>query len=89
MSSGKKLVSTDTLLQSPQTRAEDETSTYSKVDYYIATVIQGIPVSPSRMESNKAATAPDGELQTVIKYIQKQWPYMEVVCRRTSKHTRR
>lgn len=86
MSPGKKLASTDTLLWSPQTRVEDETSTYSKVDYYIATVIQGIPVSPSRMESNKAATAPDGELQTVIKYIQKQWPYMEVVCHRTSKH---
>lgn len=87
MSPGKKLVSTDTLLRSPQTRVEDETSTYSKVDYYIATVIQGIPVSPSQMESNKAATAPDGELQTVIKYIQKQWPYMEVVCHQTSKHT--
>lgn len=85
MSPGKKLVSTDTLLRSPQTRAEDETSTYSKVDCYIATVIQGIPVSPSRMESNKAAT--DGELQTVINYIRRQWAYMEVVCRRTSKHT--
>ncbi|XP_042071854.1 uncharacterized protein K02A2.6-like [Haplochromis burtoni] len=71
---GKTLVIADTLSRSPQTRAEDDTSTHSEVDCYIATVLQGIPASPSRMESIKAATATDVELQTVITYIRRGWP---------------
>lgn len=40
----------------------------------MATVIQDIPASQSRMESIKMATAAERELQSVIKHARKGWP---------------
>lgn len=36
--------------------------------------MQGIPASPSRMESIRSATAVDGDLQSVIKLMRSRWP---------------
>lgn len=48
---GKTLVIADALSQSPQTYTKEETDTHNEVDCYVASVVQGIPSSPSRMES--------------------------------------
>lgn len=71
---GKTLVVADALSRSPQPHTSEQTDTHSDVECYIATVVQGIPASPSRMESIKTATANDNELQTVIRFIKDGWP---------------
>uniref|UniRef100_A0AAR2JBB0 Gypsy retrotransposon integrase-like protein 1 n=1 Tax=Pygocentrus nattereri TaxID=42514 RepID=A0AAR2JBB0_PYGNA len=71
---GKTLVVADALSRSPQIHTEEKTDTHSVVEHYIATVMQGIPASQSRMDSIKAATTTDCELQTVIRYIRNGWP---------------
>ena len=40
----------------------------------VAAVRDGIPATSHRMTSIRTATAADGKLQTVIKYIQSGWP---------------
>ena len=71
---GKTLLIADTLSRSPQTYTKEVTDTHSEVECYVATVIQGTPASPSKMESIKMATAADSELQLVIKHVRRGWP---------------
>lgn len=71
---GKTLVVADALSRSPRSYTSELTDTHSDVECYIATVVQGIPASPSQMDRIKAATANDNELQTVIKLIRNSWP---------------
>lgn len=70
---GKTLVA-DTLSRAPQTSITEETTTHTDVDCYVASVLHGIPATPSRMDCIRAATAADGELQAVIKLIRAGWP---------------
>ena len=60
--------------QSPQTSIIDESNTHRDVTCYTATIMEGIPASPSKMASIRAATATNRELQTVIQLIQMGWP---------------
>lgn len=71
---GKTLLVADALSRSPQTYTKEETDTHSEVECYVASVVQGIPASPSRMESIKMVTAADSELQSVIKFVRSGWP---------------
>lgn len=71
---GKTLVVADALSRSPRSYTSELTDTHSDVECYIATVVQDIPASPSRMDRIKAATANDNELQAVIKLIRNGWP---------------
>ncbi|XP_033991872.1 uncharacterized protein K02A2.6-like [Trematomus bernacchii] len=71
---GKTLVVADTLSRSPLTHTKEETDTQEDVACYVATVIQGIPASPTRMENIRKETAADSELQAVIKLIRAGWP---------------
>lgn len=71
---GKTLIVADTLSRSPQSYTKEQLDTHSEVECYIATVVQGIPASTSRMDSIKAATASNTELQTVVKFIRNGWP---------------
>lgn len=71
---GRTLIIADTLSRSPQTYTKEETDTHSEVECYVATVMQGIPASPSRMESIRSATAADSDLQSVIKLMRSGWP---------------
>lgn len=71
---GKNLLIADALSQSPQTYTKEVTDAHSEVECYVATVIQGTPASPSRMESIKMATAADSELQSVIQLVRRGWP---------------
>lgn len=52
---------------------KEESDTHSEVECYVASVVQGIPASPSRMESIKMATAADNELQSVLKFVRSGW----------------
>uniref|UniRef100_A0A3B3I785 Gypsy retrotransposon integrase-like protein 1 n=1 Tax=Oryzias latipes TaxID=8090 RepID=A0A3B3I785_ORYLA len=77
---GKTLVVADTLSRCPQARTREPTDMHSEVEYYVATVVQSIPASPSRIDGIRAATAKDRELQTVIELVRKGWPeYKEKV----------
>ncbi|XP_061570027.1 uncharacterized protein K02A2.6-like [Cololabis saira] len=71
---GKTLLIADALSRSPQTYTKEVTDAHSEVECYVATVIQGIPASPSRMESIKRAIATDYELQSVIEHVRRGWP---------------
>lgn len=71
---GKTLLIADTLSRSPQTYTKEETDTHSEVECYVATVMQGVPASPSRMQSIRLATAADSDLQSVIKLMRNGWP---------------
>lgn len=71
---GKTLLIADTLSRSPQTYTKEETDTHSEVECYVATVMQGVPASPSRMESIRLSTAADSDLQSVIKLMRNGWP---------------
>ncbi len=71
---GKTLVMADKLSRSPQTYTTEETGMHADVECYVAVVMQGIPATPHKMDCIKAATAADGELQTVIKLIREGWP---------------
>ena len=71
---GKTLVVADTLSRSPLTHTKEETDTQEDVACYVATVIQGIPASPKRMENIRKETAANSELQAVIKLIRTGWP---------------
>lgn len=71
---GKTLLVADALSRSPQTYTKEETDTHSEVECYVASVVQSIPASPSKMESIKMATAADSELQSVIKFVRSGWP---------------
>ena len=66
---GKTLVIADTLSRSPQTYTKETTDTHSDVACHVAAVMEGIPASPTKMDSLRKATSTDGELQTVIKFI--------------------
>lgn len=55
---GKTLVVADALSRSSQSHTCELTDTHSDIECYIATVVQGIPASPSRMDSIKAITTP-------------------------------
>lgn len=46
----KTLLIADALSRGPQTYTKEVTDAHSEVECYVATVIQGIPASPSRME---------------------------------------
>lgn len=71
---GKTLTKVDALSWSPQTYIKEVTDTHSDEECYVATVIQGIPASPSRMESINMATAADCKLQSVFKHVRRGWP---------------
>lgn len=71
---GKTLLIADALSRSPQSYTKEVTDAHSEVECYVATVIQGIPASPSRMENIKMSTAADCELQSVIKLVRGGWP---------------
>lgn len=73
-SEGKSLVFTDVLSWSTQNHTEKDTDTQSEVKISIAAVIQGIPASPSQMETIKSVTAADYELETVITHKRTGWP---------------
>uniref|UniRef100_A0A8C7X6F1 ribonuclease H n=1 Tax=Oryzias sinensis TaxID=183150 RepID=A0A8C7X6F1_9TELE len=77
---GKTLVVADTLSRCPQARTREPTDMHSEVECYIATIVQSIPASQSRIDGIRAATAKDSELQTVIELVRKGWPeYKEKV----------
>lgn len=70
---GKTLVMADALSRSPQTYTREESDTHSDVACHVATVMQGIPASPTKIDSIKMATATNSELQSVIKFIRTGW----------------
>lgn len=70
----KTLLIADALSRSPQAYTKEVTDAHIEVECYVATVIQGIPASPSRMESIKMATAAVSELQSVIQLVRRGWP---------------
>ena len=71
---GKTLLTADALSWSPQTYTKEETDTHSEVECYVDSVAQGIPASPSRMESIRIATVADSALHSVFKFIRRGWP---------------
>ncbi|KAF7646289.1 hypothetical protein LDENG_00190540 [Lucifuga dentata] len=66
---GRTLVVADTLSRSPQAGAVEEANIHSNVECYVASVMAGNPASPSKLDSIRAATASDRELQSVMKLI--------------------
>nr|XP_033936287.1 uncharacterized protein K02A2.6-like [Pseudochaenichthys georgianus] len=69
---GKTLVVADTLSRSPQ--EDKELSRDTDVECYVAAVMSSIPASPKKIDSIRAETAADEQLQEVIRYIQEGWP---------------
>lgn len=71
---GKTLVVADTLSRSPLACSEVEVDTHSDVACYVATVVGGIPASPSRLEGIRKVSATDTELQLVSELVRSGWP---------------
>lgn len=71
---GKTLIVADTLSRSPLASTCVETDTHTDVACYVASVMEGIPASTSKMEEIRAATPTDTELQSVMKLIKRGWP---------------
>uniref|UniRef100_A0A3B1ITQ0 Gypsy retrotransposon integrase-like protein 1 n=1 Tax=Astyanax mexicanus TaxID=7994 RepID=A0A3B1ITQ0_ASTMX len=69
---GKTLIIADTLSRSPL--ACSDVDTHSDVACYVASVVGGIPASPSKMDEIRTATSIDAELASVIKLIRTGWP---------------
>lgn len=64
---GKTLIVADTLSRSPLTSTCTETDTESEVTCYVASAMEAIPASKSKMDEIKMATAADTELLSVMK----------------------
>ena len=71
---GKTLIIADTLSRSPLAGRGVETDTHSEVACYVASVVGGIPASPSKIDEIRTATSTDAELQSVMKLIKTGWP---------------
>uniref|UniRef100_A0A671U8K1 Gypsy retrotransposon integrase-like protein 1 n=1 Tax=Sparus aurata TaxID=8175 RepID=A0A671U8K1_SPAAU len=71
---GKTLIVADTLSRSPLTSTCTETDTESEVTCYVASMMEAIPASKSKMDEIKMAIAADTELLSVMKLVKRGWP---------------
>ncbi len=71
---GKTLIVADTLSRSPLASTCAETDVHSEVACYVASVVEGIPASTSKMDEIRRGTAADAQLQSVAKLIKTGWP---------------
>ncbi len=71
---GKTLVMADLMSRSPQRDTEHSQASLADVEGYVAAVMSSVPASPKKMDSIRAETTADEQLQDVIRYIQGGWP---------------
>lgn len=71
---GKTLTIADTLSRSPLQNTTEVTDTHSEVECYIAAVVDNMPATPQTLETIRAATAADSDLQMVLKCVKSGWP---------------
>ncbi|KAJ8364934.1 hypothetical protein SKAU_G00137650 [Synaphobranchus kaupii] len=64
---GKTLVVADALSRSPQRETEHSGDSHTDVECYVAAVVSSVPASPQKMDSIRAETAADEQLQEVIR----------------------
>ena len=70
----ERLVIAETLSCSPLPTTGTESDTHSEVECHVSSVVEGIPVSSGKLEEIKVATASNGNLQSVKRFIHTGWP---------------
>ena len=71
--SGKYLYLADTLSRAYMPQDNDSASE-KEFEYIVHSVVKNFPITTSKLDEFKEATAFDSTLQTVIRYCQNRWP---------------